>query len=215
MSMNWGTFRTRALTALVFVAVMLGGLLWNDWSFFILFSVIHAGCWIEYHQLNRRILPGYASLHILFTTGLVITGWSCCFLLYQSAIENKAFEITGRIIGAVGLLSIMSGLLLSLKAGFKSISRAFTGLIYLSLSIALLLHLRSGAIWLPSSTNMLFGFTQSLAKLNGYYTPLVLIGSIWINDTMAYIVGSFNSKNTLSHVSPKKTWEGTVGGIFL
>ena len=38
---------------------------------------------------------------------------------------------------------------------------------------------------------------------------------IWINDTMAYIVGSLIGKTPLSKISPKKTWEGTIGGIIL
>ena len=45
--------------------------------------------------------------------------------------------------------------------------------------------------------------------------PLVLIASIWINDTMAYIVGSLIGKTPLSPISPKKTREGTVGGALL
>jgi phosphatidate cytidylyltransferase len=32
---------------------------------------------------------------------------------------------------------------------------------------------------------------------------------------MAYVVGSFIGKTPLSSISPKKTWEGTVGGILL
>ena len=32
---------------------------------------------------------------------------------------------------------------------------------------------------------------------------------------MAYIVGSMIGKTPLSPISPKKTWEGTVGGIIL
>ena len=39
--------------------------------------------------------------------------------------------------------------------------------------------------------------------------------SIWINDTMAYLVGSFIGKTPLTKISPKKTWEGTIGGIVL
>lgn len=38
---------------------------------------------------------------------------------------------------------------------------------------------------------------------------------MWINDTMAYIVGSIIGKTPLSAISPKKTWEGTIGGIVL
>jgi phosphatidate cytidylyltransferase len=32
---------------------------------------------------------------------------------------------------------------------------------------------------------------------------------------MAYIVGSLIGKTPLSSISPKKTWEGTIGGIIL
>jgi phosphatidate cytidylyltransferase len=34
MAFNWQTFKTRALTAIIFVVVMLGGLLTNAWTFF-------------------------------------------------------------------------------------------------------------------------------------------------------------------------------------
>ena len=45
--------------------------------------------------------------------------------------------------------------------------------------------------------------------------PIVIIFSIWINDTMAYIVGSLIGKTPFSKISPKKTWEGTGGGAIL
>ena len=45
--------------------------------------------------------------------------------------------------------------------------------------------------------------------------PCVAILSIWINDTMAYIVGSWIGKTPFSKISPKKTWEGTIGGAVL
>jgi len=49
----------------------------------------------------------------------------------------------------------------------------------------------------------------------GPLIPMVLIGSIWVNDTMAYLVGSFIGKTPFSKISPKKTWEGTIGGAIL
>lgn len=45
--------------------------------------------------------------------------------------------------------------------------------------------------------------------------PCAILFSIWINDTMAYLVGSFIGKTPFSKISPKKTWEGTIGGIIL
>ena len=49
----------------------------------------------------------------------------------------------------------------------------------------------------------------------GRILPLIIIFSIWINDTMAYITGSLIGKTPFSSVSPKKTIEGTIGGIIL
>ncbi|MBC7850835.1 MAG: phosphatidate cytidylyltransferase, partial [Chitinophagaceae bacterium] len=48
-----------------------------------------------------------------------------------------------------------------------------------------------------------------------FVLPCVLIFSIWINDTMAYVVGSLIGRTPLSSISPKKTWEGTAGGAIL
>ena len=45
--------------------------------------------------------------------------------------------------------------------------------------------------------------------------PIALILMIWMNDTMAYLVGSFIGKTPFSKISPKKTWEGTAGGAIL
>jgi len=56
---------------------------------------------------------------------------------------------------------------------------------------------------------------DTLYVISARFIPLVLISSIWINDTMAYIVGSLIGKTALTKISPKKTWEGTIGGIIL
>ncbi len=48
-----------------------------------------------------------------------------------------------------------------------------------------------------------------------YLFPMAIMISIWINDTMAYLVGSLIGKTPLTKISPKKTWEGTIGGVIL
>ena len=53
---------------------------------------------------------------------------------------------------------------------------------------------------------------------NQLFSPLIpcgIIFSIWINDTAAYLVGSLIGKTPLTKISPKKTWEGTIGGILI
>ena len=68
MAFNLQTFKTRTLTSIVFVIIMLCGLFINHWSFFILFSIIHFGCWFEYKKLAGKIEPEYkniSSMHIM------------------------------------------------------------------------------------------------------------------------------------------------------
>ena len=142
MAFDIQTFKTRSLTAVLFAIVMLAGLLWNKWSFIVLFTIIHFGCWYEFIKLLKKIDP----------------------INYRT--------------------------------------KSFLGLIYITLPIALLIILRTGS----SNTQ-----PDSILKV----IPCGIIFSIWINDTMAYIVGSFIGKNPLSKISPKKTWEGTIGGIIL
>ena len=48
-----------------------------------------------------------------------------------------------------------------------------------------------------------------------YLLPIAVILSGWTNDTMAYIVGSLIGKTPFSKISPKKTWEGTIGGAVM
>ena len=142
MAFDSKAFKTRTLTAIVFVIIMLTGLLWNRWSFIILFTIIHFGCWYEFIKLVKKINPHY----------------------------------------------------------YKIIS--LSGLVYITLPVVLLLYMRLG----NSFTN-----NNNLLKV----IPCGIIFSIWINDTMAYIVGSLIGKTPLSKISPKKTWEGTIGGALL
>lgn len=145
MAFNWKTFQTRTLTAIVFAAVMLTGLLWNQWSFFVLFTLIHFGCWYEFLKLMR-------------------------------AIHGKSY-----------------------------LFYSLLGLAYITLPIGLLIALRN-----------LYGINIENDHWDlGKDIPIVLIFSLWVNDTMAYIVGSLIGKRPLSKISPKKTWEGTIGGIIL
>ena len=54
MAFNWQTFKTRTLTAAIFVVVMLAGLLIDKWTFFALFSIVHFGCWWEYLKFVEK-----------------------------------------------------------------------------------------------------------------------------------------------------------------
>ena len=75
MALQAVNFRIRPLTSRVFVAVMLLGLLWNQWSFFVLISIIHFGCWYEYQKLLSKIDPSYREISAFQKYGVMIAGW--------------------------------------------------------------------------------------------------------------------------------------------
>jgi phosphatidate cytidylyltransferase len=150
LALNLQTFKTRTLTAIVFVIVMLGGLFYSRTLFIVLFTFIHVGCLYEYINLINRIFRQKKWLYY------------------------------------------------------------FLAILYISLPVTCLVHLGI------SSDRIFHELNPTIA--NGYFIPiyaLAVIFSIWINDTMAYIVGSFIGKTPFSSISPKKTWEGTIGGALL
>jgi phosphatidate cytidylyltransferase len=220
MAFNWKSFKIRSLTAIVFVVVMLAGLLWNHWSFFILFSIIHFGCWSEYQKIIRKIDPQYEEISPFHLYGVRIAGW--CMMMYASSDACHLGTITLSSIGWwMGLIFIfvlpLVEILFSKQINLKNIGNSALGLVYISLSCAMMVQLRSGDLWMPryGDQGILNAFSSVMASMAGYVIPLVIIASLWINDTMAYIVGSLIGKTPLSAISPKKTWEGTVGGIVL
>ena len=210
MAFNWQTFRTRTLTAAVFVAVMLTCLLWNHWTFFLLFSVIHFGCWLEYQKLVGLIDPGYQSITPFHKYGVMIAGW--CILLYFTGDDFILFGVRLHELGWwLGLIFVFAlpviEILFAKQVVPKNTGHSFFGLIYISLSLGLMMSLFEF-----KKDSMIY---NTLFVFGGMFFPIVIIASIWINDTMAYIVGSLIGRTPLSKISPKKTWEGTIGGILL
>jgi phosphatidate cytidylyltransferase len=97
MAFNWPVFKTRALSAMVFVAVMLAGLMTSPWLFLLLFSVIHWGCWKEYQELMGKIQPTYREISPFHRYGVIIAGW--CMILFASSDQWKIGTVSISAIG--------------------------------------------------------------------------------------------------------------------
>lgn len=209
MPFNLQTFKTRASTAVIFVVIMLAGLLWNHWSFFLLFSIIHFGCWFEYQKLASLIDPEYKEITPTHRYGIMIAGWF--FMIFMTGdgftINNISLHKVGRILLLVsGVVLPIFLVLLAKKFSVRSLLYSLSGLLYISLSWGMMVNIRSREISSDGSF---------ISSDRGWIIPVILIASIWVNDTMAYIVGSFIGKTPFSKISPKKTWEGTGGGAVL
>ncbi len=197
------TFYTRTLTALVFAVIMLGGMLWNVWSFCALFLVITLLGLQEYFRLIRQLrpdhkrIPFYQQLIVMLfiPAGFLIASGTHFDLLGQSALffglQLAAFLLM--------LLVLPIGAGKRPAAALKNLRYGLLGLLYLGVPFSLMVHLR---------------WNFSIKHLP--VIPLGILFSLWINDSLAYITGSLIGKTPFfPSISPKKTWEGTLGGILL
>lgn len=194
--------RQRTITAAVFVVVMLIGVFLNVYSFLLLFGIITV---VSAWEL-MSLLFDKDSDHLNFRklTGSVAAG---LFYLYFAKeilhamhynIPVEAVHPLGAIVQVVLPLLALLGLELFLasKTPFPNVGNYMLAVFYAALPFVLLVD---------------------LATDGGDYKPLRVLGLLllnWSNDTMAYLIGSRIGKRPFfSRISPKKTWEGTLGGI--
>ena len=76
-----------------------------------------------------------------------------------------------------------------------------------------LMYLGFGYVVVP------YGLLSFIAYLNGTYHPYLIValfGMVWCLDTGAYFAGLSLGKHKLfERISPKKSWEGAIGGVIL
>ena len=162
-------FIQRAITGVLFVAILVGCILYHPFSFGALFIVISALTIREFGSLVNHI---------------------------EGVSVNKNIIMLG---GAYLFLAIM---------GFcidASDSKIF--LPYL----LLLLYMMISELYLKKESPVLNWAFSMLSQL--YIALPFAFVFIWLSDTGAYCVGSLIGKHRLfERISPKKSWEGSVGG---
>ena len=194
--MAFDAFRTRFITSVFFSIVMLGGVTWGKYTFAILFSLIALLCLWEFLEagLKEEGRPKYLLRIIGTAFGLLpFIGLLAVQLgtisMSQLAPATALFPLLLFIVFLIALSSTEN-------APFQTTGQIFTALVYIGLPFILL-----GLIAFDAQ--------------GGYRTGLVLglVLLTWTNDTWAYLIGSrFGKTPLLPRVSPKKTWEGTLGG---
>ena len=185
----------RTLTGIIFVAVLMGSIISGSAPFAGVFSLIVIFTTREFYLLMKQkdyepqVLGGVVASVVLFlSTYQVLSGHSHKVLL------------------SVNILSIFSIFIFELfrnkKQPLKNILVTIGGVIYVGLPFALL----NLIAFLP------------IDSVIGNYNKYILLGFfiiLWANDTGAYVVGSLIGKNRLfERISPKKSWEGSIGGAF-
>lgn len=189
-------FIQRTITGVLFVIVLVGCILYNPLSFGFLFTIICALSVHEFAQLVNN--SGEVSINKTITA----LGGAYLFLALMSFCTQQSSG-SQVFLPYVGLLLYLMITELYLKKKNPIGNWAFTMLsqLYVALPFALL--------------NVL-AFHNSPETSSVTYNPILPLSIfvfIWLSDSGAYCVGSLIGKHRLfERISPKKSWEGSIGG---
>jgi phosphatidate cytidylyltransferase len=184
----------RTITGTAIVLLVIFSVVLNRYAFASLFLLITImGLWEFYTMLEKvEIRPnkvlGIIAGAFLFTTNALI------------ALEIAHFHILLLNFLLVFFVFLFE-LYRKLPNPFTNVAFTFFGLLYVAVPFALINYLPN-----PSFEP-------------GVHMHNIVLGFfflIWVNESGAYLVGSSIGRNKLfERVSPKKTWEGTLGGGVL
>ncbi|MGZ3864814.1 MAG: phosphatidate cytidylyltransferase [Bacteroidia bacterium] len=199
MALNVKTFFTRLASAAVFVAVLLSCVWLSPYSLVAFFGIIGFIGVNEFYKLAANTGKHSNKIIGFVLHALVIAG---VFLIHKIDLHSIK-PVLLLFILALPLYLLVE--LFKLQPKFFSLPVPFLSLFYVSVPCALLI--------------LLSGAEREILDPAVKFHPQTILGLIyfiWINDTGAYLVGSFIGKNKLyERISPNKTWEGTLGGIIL
>ena len=191
-------FVKRSITGIIFVSVLIGFTLMNPISFGALFVLISALSVNEFCNLvnkeddvmvnNRICMLGAMYLFFAFFYQGIDTTQTAVFIPYILFI----------------LYLLISELYLKRKNPINNWAYSVLSQVYIALPFALL--------------NVLSFHNSGESQLSEYnpILPLSIFIFSWINDTGAYCTGTLFGKHRLfERISPKKSWEGSIGGGLL
>ena len=191
----------RALTGIVFVAVLVGGTLFSPITFTVLFAAI-TGLTVWEFSTNVNNHAG-ASVNRLINTVAAVYLFGAFGGFCADYVPSKAF--IPYLISVVYLL--VSELYLQKPDPLKNWAYAFASQMYVALAFALLNVL---AFRYDALTNR--------TMFEPIY-PLSIFLFLWTSDTGAYCCGSLLHKRfpakLFERISPNKSWVGSIGGGVL
>jgi phosphatidate cytidylyltransferase len=192
MPLDKAVFKTRAISAIVFGIIMLAALLGGAPLYFIVFAAISFIAGKEFYALLCSIKqqPNNDTIQLLY--GIAVS------VVFMAVAQSSSYSFIAQIKAGVNIFAGAALLLTILWLAMHKFS-------------AFAMQLLLGYVYV----GVAFGLLAQCYAVNWHY-PLLLICCIWVNDTMQYVVGSFIGKTPMApSISPKKTWEGTIGGSAL
>ena len=175
----------RGLTGILYVVLLLSAIFLNSDAFDFLFMVFGLACLYEFKRLTH--LKGY----YIFIAYLALW-WAYIYLVSDKALITLLMLFTITI-----NLALLAFLFSKKEKSFTTIQKFIIALFYIG----------GGCIFLTMIPYKDNEFAQFL--IMGIFIL------IWVSDTFAYLVGKTIGRTKLyPSVSPKKTIEGSLGGLF-
>lgn len=186
---------TRTATGIVLVLVMLAAIMASEYSFLALFLFVLIAAVFEYNRLfilsdtKPNKVPAYLIGILLFVAS---------FLIARGTLSIKLYYLVFPLF----LVILAAELYRKKEKPLENIASTILSIVYISIPLSLI-----NFLVFPE-----FSATKS-------YSPVLLIALfalIWIYDSGAYLVGvSIGRHRLFERISPKKSWEGAVGGALV
>lgn len=186
----------RTITGVLFVAVIVGSILYNPVSFTSIFAAIAA---LSIHEFVGLINEdGKTHVNKLIT----MAGGIYLFFAFGGYCSNMIGSRIFLPYLIILMYLLISELYLNQEDPIRNWAYSMLTQIYIALPFALL--------------NVLYyQSVQNMTTINTIL-PLSIFVFLWTSDTGAYCVGSLIGKHRLfERISPKKSWEGSIGGGVL
>ncbi len=189
---KYSNLKQRIIAALVGAMVIVASIYYSQWSFFAVFFLISAITQLEFYKLVG--LDGMLPLKTFGTfCGSLI--YLISFLVAADMLEAKYYYAIFPAGACVYMIYLYRK---KVAKPFRGIAFTFLGIIYVSIPFSLI---------------------NVIAFHPGAYSGELIIGSmliLWASDTGAYFAGvRFGKRKLFERVSPKKSWEGSLGGLLL
>ena len=185
--------KTRAITGFFFVIVMLASILLGNYVFGIFYLLLSVLALREFYGLvNQSGIKPNQSAGIV--NGVFVYAIFALIAYKDEPVYHKLIFLLALTLSAIFFQELYK----KSETPFTNIAYTIMGIIYAIVP---------------------FTFFHSLAYLGGsfnFHVPLAFLIMLWSNDTGAYLSGYFFGRTKLfERHSPKKTWEGFVGGVLI
>ena len=189
---KYNNLTQRIITGLVGSGTVIFCVAYSDLTYFLIFFIICILSLWEFYRLSGLdgVLPQKA-----FGTlcGMVI--FSLSFFIERGTISSRYYFLIFPLVSCIYLIKLYKKFE---RKPFTNIAFTFLGIVYIAVPFSLL----------------------NIAVFeNGNYNFQIIFGCLfilWASDTGAYFAGTrFGRRKLFERISPKKSWEGALGGALL